>query len=751
MLHLHRVIPLHCRPFEQFAHTGEKQVIRWQMEAAQAAAKTMDRVIFDNTKVVFGAGCEIKQVITALESCRVLISNLPAGTTKEALEDFLARAGFNRETFYILVLRVSVDRGTQEAGVIFNDLRHAKTVVEVLDKKEYFDEVLKFELAPAVTAGQMDDWTYNRSSYLEVIFNAPSKRVQAIYPTVQDAIEKVKVLNGGECWGRSLHVTMARQPKPHETWTFTRNSIIISNVAVDTPDSEILRFADPFSIKSFCYRRFKVDMALRELEDHMRTVGGLKSGDFDVAQNFQKGTISVRGRFDTWEQADRVWQALQETELEFLVRDHARIFLAFPHQYSLHVPLDHYDAQKEIYDRLETQHGRDRTAHIVATRYTAVCLIQVVGVDKKAVGALKLKVEKIAQGEVVGVWDRFFLNWQGEAFFGRLLRQFKAYVRPDKTRQVLRVYGSEAAVDHARREIKEQMRTLAALDYQITIEDHCVRFFIHVGMRILGDMLGEDNVWLHTTSKPYFVSVRGDHDAEHALQKLASEASNRPLRPPVLDWSQSCPLCFEEPTQPFPLACRHIYCNGCLKHMLVSATDGKGIPICCIGDEGRCKTPVPLPVIERFISPVRLTQMLENSFRVHLEKHPNKYRFCPTPDCTQIYRVSTEDSAVIQCPACLIETCSHCHKSPHRGLTCEENALIGSKGGQELLLERWAKGHSNVKKCPDCGVFIEKIAGCNHIHCRCGGHVCWICVKTFNNGIYDHLNTVHGGAYDLND
>ena len=721
------------------------------MEAEQAAAKTMDRVIFDNTKVVFGAGCEIKQVITALESCRVLISNLPARTTKEALEDFLTRAEFNREAFYILILRMSVDRETQEASVIFNDARYAKTVVEVLDNAEYFDEVLKFELAPTVTAGQMDDWTYNRSSYLEITFNAPSKQVQAIYPTVQDAIEKAKVLNGGECWGRTVRVTVARPPKSNETWRYIKNSIIISNVAIETSDSEILRFAQPWSMKTFCHKRFRVDIALRELEDHIRTVGGLKPGDLDIARNFRKGTIFVRSRFDSWEQADRVWQSLQETELEFLVRDHARIFLAFPHQYSLHVPLDHYDAQKEIYDKLEIQHGRDRTAHIVATRYRTVCLIQVVGIDKKAVGALKLKVEKIAQGEVVGVWDRFFLNWQGEAFFGRLLRQFKAYVRPDRTKQVLRVYGSETAVNHARREIKEQMRTLAALDYQMTIEDYCVGFFIHEGMGVLGDMLGEDNVWLHTTSKPYFVSVRGGHDAEHALQKLVSEALKRPLRPPVPNRSQTCPLCFEEPTQSFPLMCQHVYCTGCLKHMLISATDGKSIPICCIGDQGRCNTPISLPVIERFISPVRLTQMLENSFRVYLERHPNEYRFCPTPDCTQIYRVSMEDSAVIQCPACLIETCSHCHKSPHRGLTCEENTLIGSKSGQELLLERWAKGHPNVKKCPDCGVFIEKIDGCNHIHCRCGGHVCWICAKTFNNGIYDHLNAVHGGAYDPDD
>ena len=717
------------------------------MEAKQEAAMTMDRMIFDHTKVVFSAGCKIKEVTTALESCRVLISNLPSRMTREALEDFLTSAGFNR--FHILILRISVDRETQEASVIFNDARHAEAVVQVLDKHEYFDEVLKFELAPIVTPGQMDDWTYNRSSYLEITFNTPSKRVQAIYPTVEAAVEKVKALNGGYCGGRAVQVTMARKPGKNETWRYIKNSIIISNIPVYTPDSEIERFSKPFSIKTFNLRKFKVNTVLQELEERMQTVGGLKPGDFDFVQNNQKGIVSARARFDTWEQADRVYRWLNETELDFLVPTHAQFFLAFPHQYSLHVPLEHHDAQKEVYDRLESQYGRERTAHIVATRYRTVCLIQVVGIDKKAVGALKLKVEKIARGEVVEVWDRFFLNWQSEAFFSRLLRQFEAYVRPDKTKQVLRIYGSETAVNHARREILEQMKTLAALDYQMNIEDHLVGFFIHKGMEILGDMLGEDNVWLHTTSKPYFISVRGGHDAEHALQRLVNEARQRP--PPLLfpHWSQTCPLCFEEPTQAFTLVCGHVYCTGCLKHTLISAIDGESIPVCCIGNTGRCKAPIPLPVIERFISPARFTQMFENSFRVHLEKHPNEFRFCPTPDCTQIYRVSKEDSGVIQCPACLIETCSHCHKPPHRGLTCEENTLIGSKSGQELLLERWAKGNSNVKKCPDCGVFIEKIDGCNHIHCRCGGHVCWICVKTFNNGIYDHLSAVHGGAYDL--
>ena len=565
---------------------------------------------------------------------------------------------------------MSVDKETQEASVIFNETLNGKAAVELLHKQEYFGNVLELELAPAVAHDQMDNWTYNRSSYLEVTFNAPSKRVQATYPDLEYATKKAKALNGHACGGRIVSATVARKPTQRENWTYIKNSIIISNVAVDTPDSEILRFAEPFSIKVFNLREFSVNTVLRRLRAHMRTVGGLKPKDFNSITNDQTGVILVRGRFDNWEEADRVYQSLQNTELEFLAPVGARFFLAFPHQYSLHVPLEHYHAQKEIYDGMESQHGSDRTAHITVTKYKSACLVQVVGTDKEAVGALKLKVEKTARGEIVEVWDRFFLDRQGEAFFGRLLRKFKAYVRPDRSIQVLRVYGSETAVNHARIEIEEQMKALAGLDFHMPIKDNLVGFFISQGTKILSDMLGEYNVWLHTAYKPYFISVRGGHDAEHALRQLMNEASGKPLRPPTLDTSQTCPQCFEGPTQPFPLACGHIYCIGCLNHILISATDGNTIPLFCTGGEGQCKTPIPLPVIERFISPARLTKMFENSFRVYLEQRPNEFKSCPTPSCTIIYRVSKETSVVIQCPRCLTETCSHCHKSPHPGLTC---------------------------------------------------------------------------------
>jgi hypothetical protein len=134
----------------------------------------------------------------------------------------------------------------------------------------------------------MDDWTYNRSSYLEVSLLAPSMRVQAIYPSVEVAIKKAKALNGGDCGGRIACVTLARRPEGNESWTFIKNSIIISNIATTTSDPEIMRFANPFSIRTFGHRRFYVPAVLQGLKEHMQTIGDLRPDDFDVVQNYQK-------------------------------------------------------------------------------------------------------------------------------------------------------------------------------------------------------------------------------------------------------------------------------------------------------------------------------------------------------------------------------------------------------------------------------------------------------------------------------
>ncbi|CAL6087324.1 Ankyrin_repeat protein 3 [Hexamita inflata] len=53
----------------------------------------------------------------------------------------------------------------------------------------------------------------------------------------------------------------------------------------------------------------------------------------------------------------------------------------------------------------------------------------------------------------------------------------------------------------------------------------------------------------------------------------------------------------------------------------------------------------------------------------------------------------------------------------------------------------------SLKKCPNCYIPIDKIDGCNHIHCACGYHFCYLCCdvayKT-QGETYGHMQKVHG-------
>ncbi|KAF8194702.1 hypothetical protein BJ912DRAFT_179924 [Pholiota molesta] len=56
-----------------------------------------------------------------------------------------------------------------------------------------------------------------------------------------------------------------------------------------------------------------------------------------------------------------------------------------------------------------------------------------------------------------------------------------------------------------------------------------------------------------------------------------------------------------------------------------------------------------------------------------------------------------------------------------------------------------AREHEN-KKCPRCSISIAKTKGYNHAKCKCGAHICWICLGYVTGGtIYQHIRNAHEG------
>ena len=446
----------------------------------------------------------------------------------------------------------------------------------------------------------------------------------------------------------------------------------------------------------------------------------------------ERGMISAKIHFSTWEHARAVRDFLDEMPLPFYTEANYSTFLPDPVHYTMDVPYPQYKAQEELFRPLiPTPTDQSATTHlrILADQPDQPTRIELSGSDKKAVGRLKVRIEHLTAGEKLSQWDRAFSSAKGERFLAKVDSESGAYVLVDKHQCTLKAFGEPAAVERAKAMIQEEVDRLASLQLEV----------------------GEGNVMLVVTHTLYKVVVRGGEHARHLLRKLIDEPLSDTIRSQhqLKDAGETCPVCYDTIDQSYRLGCGHAYCHSCLHHFLVTASDTKQFPLSCMGDEGKCGVPIPLPVIQWFLVPAQVKRLLEVSLLDHLDRHPGKFKYCATPDCPEIYSLESNSRGETSCRSCFVSVCVSCGEN-HEGFSCEEWKIHRDSEAQERLLEGWAEGSEHVKKCPECKILIEKNGGCNHMTCpKCGVHICWRCLGVFTaNNIYNHMTVVHGGMLD---
>ena len=200
----------------------------------------------------------------------------------------------------------------------------------------------------------------------------------------------------------------------------------------------------------------------------------------------------------------------------------------------------------------------------------------------------------------------------------------------------------------------------------------------------------------------------------------------------------TCPLCLcktEEPS--FILqSCGHAYCDECLKQYIESSIVNKNFPIRCC--EENCGKYLVLKDFGLLIkNKSEKDALMEAGIDHFVMKNPHYYKYCPSPNCCMVYRVSDEQMAkVFKCPSCSKETCTACHGNGHKEFqSCAAWRAYNNDGH----LFAWAQ-NKDCRKCPECGLMIEKNGGCMHMACKCGAHICWGCMRVFSSGgkCYDH-------------
>ncbi|KIJ58828.1 hypothetical protein HYDPIDRAFT_33790 [Hydnomerulius pinastri MD-312] len=715
--------------------------------AREEAAKTINQLVLGSI-VTYSAGLDIPSLITGFETCILHVKNLPFDVREDEVRALFTQQGIDVGRFHVVDIKnVS---GEKLVARIVTDAEAGHALALGLDGIEFRDETLTIEVSTNNTLEGMNAAESRDSDVLLISWRSPSVRYVAEFIDIPAANTKVQELNRRIYAGRRVKVEMNTQPPGLFLPSFRLNAIKISNLPPSITDEEIAIFTGSSSVKRLSSRglTLNVDQIAHMVRNDIERIapGALKQFDQPKGTSNADGVVSVRAHFSSWDEAQ-----VAHTHLANKRYGNQGIWLRLPEpmHYTIVLPTEQYTAQKAQWEALLGS-IKDRKACMLNVHDMGnVVRIRLSGSVKDAVGAMKVRVENLARGETVEGWHRS-LGQPNSAFVRQFFVESGAHLRADWKRQSLKVYGNAGAVERARELIRAELDRLASMDHTVVLARLSVSFFVRQGIPQLKETFGEDNIKFAMSSRK--LTITGGEDARHALDRLItiSLKGNQAL-PDASQGQQTCPICYDNVSSPHQLGCGHVYCVACLRHFLVSALDADQFPLTCLGDEARCRTPIPIPTIQQFLPPASFNRLLEAAFDSHVSKHPEEFKCCKTPDCTQIYRSARQGrSRMLQCPSCFSSICNSCNEDAHEGLSCEESRVRRDPAEQDRLNDAWiASQGGRVKKCPQCSVPIEKLEGCNHMTCRCGAHICWRCMGVFTeNTIYPHMHSVHQTIHD---
>ena len=685
-----------------------------------------------STIVSFGAGLEIKKLVPGFETCRAQLTRLPMNVKQgRDVAQLLEDNGIPRGTFHV------INTFRREATVLIassvqDDLRAALDNVEISEDAD----IDGMGAANRSTIQVTLSWLFPSVSY---VFT---------YLTVDQAQEARKRLDRYPFGGRNLSARV-NQLRPGEPDMY---GIIVSGFPAIVMDTEIDRLASGGTMRRLRPLIFDEELAAERFQAALRIRGVVSS------KSFTEGPHSkIRAQFRDHYSAKQIYDEFNGIKFPWLGGKDVRVTLPTAFRYTLIIPAEQYRAQRQTWNDFPQYRRSNSTAGVEIQEQQDRVFIRVIGDDAKEVGQLKVstvilsrirpptriiqvRIESVARGKQIEDWTRPYV---APKFLKTIKDDSGAYVRWDYRMGQMKVYGNARSTARAVELFRAEAERLASQEISVFLKRESVSFFMRRGLQALKDMYEEDNVRLVFTGGACQVVVQGGGaNAKHAVGRLIDESLDTvtAVGAPAED-AVVCPICFVEVTTPVQVAsCGHSYCHNCARHCLATAAETKHFPLLCVANEGRCGTPIPIPIIQQFLIPQAFNELLEVAFVQYIERHQQEYRYCSTADCVQMYRCDPNATEAIKCPSCLTLTCPACHEAGHDGQRCGH--IIAE---EERLTDDFA-AEQGFQRCPSCNVLLEKISGCNHVECICGTHLCWICVGIFDRGgIYQHMNDVHGG------
>ncbi|KAH9852474.1 hypothetical protein C2E23DRAFT_885612 [Lenzites betulinus] len=744
---------------------------------------SMTLTVLDATKVTFGPGFVITNVTTGFECRQITLEDIPASVTPATLTKELEV--FGPVTAVVLVDTYDVDN-TATFKVTFGAGEAAAEAVSALNGNQFFGNEVTAQLvqktANALGGGTLYDgdvlfelptpWQIGFVGYASEVFADKAIEYAKTVDLGSSQIigEKYKGIPVlGDCsvrfrnlpphfevkdikkhfFDRVVQAEKAKQPKKPRAKGRTKGK------TAENPNSEKDTTAEIY--QGAMVQRGKYNSLQGAFQGLKRM---LQQYDEDVSINAlpppYRNVIRVWAHFSNADVASQACAALDRYNPRFVGK--GRIFAHHFKTMRYQLPAPIFDVLRIDIDLLRSYilDDHNTTLSVLDKRESlgpgASVTIKLVSKSMESLTKSKATFENLLRGEKVMdrgqiLWNDYFGSRAGQAFLHALENENPMVkISSDTRRRSISLFGVRSHRERVNDLIVHRVRQLKAqLTHRYPVSDLLIGVFMSADLVDLQRELGHENVWFDISSK--HLVIRGDEDAQKVAQLAILHARQRhPRRAPGS--ATSCPVCLGDVSHPVTLACGHTWCKACLAGYLTASVSTKTFPLTCLADEARCARPIALATAQRLLSTEEFDRVLHAAFAAHVQQRPAEFRYCPTPDCPQVYRTAPAaaaaraGAAVLQCPACLVRICAHCSAEAHERTSC-----VAANPEDEQLFELWKTGH-DVKHCPHCKVPIERAAGCNHMTCvSCKIHICWACLETFSRSgdVYDHMRGIHGG------
>ncbi|KAK1749587.1 hypothetical protein QBC47DRAFT_354803 [Echria macrotheca] len=703
--------------------------------------------------VQFGDGAAVLKAPLESDFSAVRITGLPLDSTQATAAEILKERGFDTSLDNIRVQTTYFSETAQcVADIRFEDPHVARNLCE---STVSVTSSLRFEVVnpslPRETSFQRVECkkvhcSWHRplkTAWLNFRSEALAKKVLSKFSEEKYKVigQAVKAKMSGDTFRRRGGYTVS-----HPFWT-----VMLTEVPSSAGDADV---QEP------------IPQGMRPVHIEIRDAGF--SYEMEVANATVKSKLMELGALSWWEDAPEQGGKRAKAKARFVQEGDAIRAAAslakwkLPFSPTLRLDIQAiYSARFKVPQRIfmvvETEIGIHapiwRSKYVNYTAYSMSLgsgqrTLRLEGADNIAFGEAKKVLEEILAGEVAmtdgkPIWTPGFAS-NGETFLKMksVEESLGVAIVRNKRHAYVRIFGNAAHRVQAQVSLAELATQDQSTTHIVDLSDEQFAWAQRGGFIELKKTLGR-KVAFDSISRRILVTG-GEKDYQLALAIVDAKEE---VGTTAAGEAETCCICWTEAEDPLQTSCKHTYCADCFERFCfagrISSSD---FTLRCAGDSGTCSVSVTLSELQEHLPSQTLERVLKESFTVYVSRRPETFQYCPTPDCSQIYRHSDTASA-FTCPKCLSVVCTGCHDS-HQGRTCAEHKDEKS-GGYAALAE--AKKRLGIQDCPKCTTPIEKTEGCNHMTCGgCKTHICWKCLETFRTGgeCYDHLSRKHGGAFD---